>query len=287
MNRLQQCELTLLISFLEVCKKLGIRYYLVCGSALGAVKYGGFIPWDDDIDAALPRDDYEAFLDQAPALLPGHLFLQNYRSDPGFPQIYSKLRDSRTTCIEESAAGLPIHQGIGLDIFPLDGCPEGKWDRLRLELGKKWYQHLLGTAFAPPEGLIRRIGHRAKRCLGIHHHTARIAAKYDALLRKYPPATSKLWCNHGNWQGLREYAPREQYGAGADMRFEGITVRVPEDFDAYLTGKYGNYRQDPPQEQQVSHHKYAVVDCGKPYTCYLPQDLQARSCIERAWRISL
>lgn len=274
MTNLQICELSLLSSFLKVCEKLKLRYYLVCGSALGAVKYGGFIPWDDDVDVALPREDYEKFLQLAPALLPPHLFLQNYRSDPGFPQIFSKLRDSRTTCIETSTLGLPIHQGISLDIFPLDGYPQGKWDQWRLELEKKWYQHLLGASFAPPRGFLRRAEHRIKRLLGIHRRTAEIAGKYDALLRRYSPAASRFWCCHGSWQGRREYAPREQYREGAYMQFESLTVRVPQNFDAYLTQKYGDYRRDPPVGQQVSHHKYAVVDCEKPYTHYLQQDPQ-------------
>ena len=275
MTDLQKGELSLLLSFLEVCERLGLRYYLACGSALGAVKYGGFIPWDDDVDVAMPREDYELFLAQAPALLPGHLFLQNYRTDPGFPQIFSKLRDSRTTCIEKSTASLPIHQGISLDIFPLDGYPAGKWEQLRLELGKKWYQHLLGAAFAPPKGIFRRLEYRLKRLLGLHRRTARIAQRYDALLRRYPAETAALWCNHGSWQGRREYAPREQYGNGTIRSFEGIPVRVPLQYQAYLTQKYGNYRADPPKDRQISHHRYALVDCERPYTHYLtPQTVK-------------
>ncbi len=273
MNSLQNHELSILSVFLDICEHLDLRYYLVCGSALGAVKYGGFIPWDDDIDVAMPREDYESFLSQAPTLLPGHIFLQNYRTDPGFPQIFSKLRDSRTTCIEESTLGLPIHQGIGIDIFPLDGYPQGKWARFRLELEKKWYQRLLGTSFAPPKDLPHRAEYRLKHLLGLHRHTAEIAARYDALLRRYPAARAKLWCSHGSWQGQREYAPREQYGEGIKMRFGGLSVRVPQDFDAYLTQKYGDYRRDPPPEQQVSHHNFTVVDCEKPYTHYLRQQL--------------
>ena len=275
MTKLQQCELSLLLSFLEVCDGLGLRYYLACGSALGAVKYGGFIPWDDDIDVAMPREDYERFLARAPGLLPGHLFLQNYRTDPAFPQIFSKLRDSRTTCIEESTAALPIHQGISLDIFPLDGYPAGKWEQLRLELGKKWYQHLLGTAFAPPEGFLHQLEYRVKRLLDLHRRTARIAQRYDALLRQYPAETSALWCNHGSWQGRREYTPREQYGEGTILRFEGIPVRIPKQYHAYLTQKYGDYQADPPMDQQISHHRYALVDCERPYPHYLtPQTIK-------------
>lgn len=268
MTELQQIERELLREFVDICQRLGLRYYLVCGSALGAVKYGGFIPWDDDVDAAMPREDYEVFLREAPGLLPGHLFLQNFRTDPAFPQIYSKLRHSGTTCIEENAARLPIHHGIAMDIFPLDGYPTKKAAQWRLEFGKRWYRHLLNTAFRAPEGLRQRAEHRVKRLLGLHRRTAKYAGKLDTLLRQFPAETAALWCSHGNWQGSRDYTPREWFGEGRTAEFEGLAVTIPENAHAYLTRKYGEYQKDPPKEQQKSHHRHTVVDCRKPYTDY-------------------
>ncbi len=269
MTEMQARELSLLAAFLEVCEACRLRYFLVCGSALGAVKYGGFIPWDDDIDVALPREDYEIFLKQAPERLPDYLFLQNYHTDPAFPQIYSKLRDSRTTCIEESSRFLPIHHGIGLDIFPLDGYPASKTAQFRLELGKKWYLHLLGSAFAPPRDPLHRLEYRVKRFFGVHRRTAQIAASYDSLVRRYPTEGSQIWCNHGSWQGRQEYTERDVYGTGTEGVFAGIRVRLPRDWDTYLQGKYGNYHSDPPPEKQRSHHRYSVVDFSRSYVYYI------------------
>lgn len=123
MNALQRKELELFQAFLQVCRQLGLSYYLICGSALGAVKYRGFIPWDDDMDLAMLRPEYEVFLAQAPDLLPAHIFLQNYKTDPAFPAIYSKLRYSGTAYIEKAARKLAMHHGIFIDLFPLDGYP--------------------------------------------------------------------------------------------------------------------------------------------------------------------
>lgn len=117
MTPLQEKELALLKEFVAICDRLQLRYYLVCGSALGAVKYQGFIPWDDDVDVALPRKEYEIFLAEAPSMLPPQFFLQDYRSDPAFPAIFAKLRDSNTTFLEKSASRLNIHHGIYMDIF--------------------------------------------------------------------------------------------------------------------------------------------------------------------------
>ena len=268
MTDLQRIEREMLAEYVDICQKSGLRYYLVCGSALGAVKYGGFIPWDDDIDIAMPRGDYERFLMQAPDLLPKHLFLQNYRTDPAFPQIYSKLRHSGTACIEKNAAHLPIHHGIAMDLFPLDGYPAGRLALWRLEIGKKWYFHLLNTAFAEPEGLRCRAEYRLKRLLGCHKRTAKYAARLDALLRAYPAEESGIWCSHGNWQGRLDYTPREWFGTGREAQFEGLTVTLPAEAHQYLTRKYGDYRADPPKEQQRSHHSYTLVDCDRPYTEY-------------------
>ena len=268
MTPLQQRELELLQLFVRLCEQMQLRYYLVCGTALGAVKYGGFIPWDDDVDVAMPREDYEVFLEKAPSLLPEGMFLQNYRTDPAFPQIFSKLRNSNTTYIEKSAAALPINHGIYIDIFPLDGYPEHPKEQRRLEMNKKLYLQLLGTAFAEPAPLKSKIIYRIKRALGFHKRTAQFAAYYDAMIRKTSPENSSLWCNHGNWQGKLEYAPREQYGAGAEAVFEGLVVRIPEHYSEYLTQKYGDYSQDPPIQEQVGHHYYKICDVDRPYTYY-------------------
>lgn len=268
MTPLQQKELELLKLFVQLCERMQLRYYLVCGTALGAVKYGGFIPWDDDVDVAMPREDYEVFLEKAPALLPEGMFLQNYRSEPAFPQIFSKLRNSNTTYIEKSAAALPINHGIYIDIFPLDGYPELPKEQRRMERKKKLYLHLLGTAFAEPAPLKSKMIYRVKRALGFHKKTAQFATDYDAMIRKYPLENAPVWCNHGNWQGRLEYAPREQYGSGAEAIFEGLVVQVPERYSEYLMQKYGDYTQDPPVQEQIGHHYYDVLDVDRPYTDY-------------------
>ena len=91
MNKLQEIEFEMLKEFVRICDELNLTYYLVCGSALGAVKYKGFIPWDDDLDVALPRPDYEIFCQKAQSMLPSHLFLQNYKTDANYPLFMSKI----------------------------------------------------------------------------------------------------------------------------------------------------------------------------------------------------
>ena len=144
MNDLQRAEFEILKIFVDICEKYDLKYYLVCGSALGAVKYSGFIPWDDDIDVALLRSDYDKFCELAPTVLPKNIFLQNFRTDPEFPHIFSKLRNSNTTFIEKGTAHLKINHGVYIDVFPLDGYPVDSKKQISFEKKKKilsWKQY--------------------------------------------------------------------------------------------------------------------------------------------------
>ena len=270
MNDLQKTELELLKEFIRVCYKLEIRYYLVCGSALGAVKYKGFIPWDDDIDVALCRPDYERFIREATSMLPDYLFLQNYHTEPEFPHIYSKLRNSNTTFIETNSANLRINHGVYIDIFQLDGYPERNYTRKFMEYKKRLLTILCYSNLSHDKA-----SNRMKRLyflvdlVGLNRKTRFFVSKSDHYLSQWPVSKSQIWCNHGNWQGKTEYADRDQYGKGTDAVFEGIKVRIPENYDAYLTQKYGNWRTDLPESEKQGHHYYEVCDLNKSYRDYI------------------
>ncbi len=268
MNDLQKKQFELLKVFVDICDKLSLNYFLVCGSALGAVKYNGFIPWDDDIDVALVRKDYEIFLEKAPSMLKENLFLQNYRSDREFPHVFSKLRDSSTTFIEKGVEHLNINHGVYIDVFPLDGYPLSKKEQKKFDRKKKlatWKQYCtLG------DGGNKKIRFRNRifRILGYHKRTHKTLKKLEQLISSYPTQSADIWCNHGNWQGKKEYAKRWQYGKGTKAVFEGLCVTVPENYDAYLTQKYGDWRSDLSEDKKYGHHHTIVCDITKPYTHY-------------------
>ena len=269
MTELQKKSFELLQLAVEICDKHNIKYYLVCGSALGAVKYKGFIPWDDDIDIGILRPDYNRFLEIAQNELPEWCFLQNYRTESLFPQIYSKIRNSNTTFIEKSFADLSINQGIFIDVFPIDGHPKKDLSKFVFKFKMKvnaWIRYSIFKKHPNP-----RIQSRNKilRAFGVHKF-ARMSHKYlEKLLTKYSVDNSDLWCNYGNWQGELEYAPKWHYGDGIFGEFEGLKVRIPENFDAYLTQKYGDWRSEPPIEKQKSHHNCVICDTEVSYLQYL------------------
>lgn len=269
LNELQAKENELLKFFLDICNQLDLTYFLVCGSALGAVKYKGFVPWDDDVDVALPRPDYERFLSEAPALLPEWVFVQNYRTDPEYPGVGSKLRNCNTTFIEEEASKINMNHGVYIDIFPLDGYPQDEAEQERFEKLKWKHYRKRYTALIPfyhrDWGLTVRSALR--KFLGIYSSTNKACRAADDLMQSNDVMHSKIWCNFANSMRKSEYFPAEVYGKGAWMEFEGTPVRVPEQYDTYLRQKYGDYSKDPPAEKQVASHGQ-TVDLTKPYTHY-------------------
>lgn len=269
MNRLQYEEFKLLRLFVDICKKLNLQYYLVCGSALGAAKYGGFIPWDDDIDVALPRPEYEIFIKEAQNMLPDYVFVQNYHTEKNCPFAFTKLRNSNTTYIEKSTAAIKINHGVFIDVFPLDGYPKSYQQIELFELKKKLLQLQLSSAFD-----ISAASRKVKPILmifnimGYRRRLSRTAMKLDHLFRKYSLSESVVWCNHNNWQGKLEYAPSEQYGKSTVGVFEGLPVCLPEQIDDYLAQKYGNWKAEIPDSQKEGHHYYQICDLDTSFTSY-------------------
>lgn len=271
MNNLQEKEYSLLKYFIEICEKLNLNYYLLCGSALGAVKYQGFIPWDDDIDVGLPREDYIVFCEKAQDLLPKDIFLQTYLTDSNYPCIFAKIRDSNTTYIEKSSAKISMNHGVYIDVFPLDGYPEDIKQQQKIERKKLFFKLQLLSAYESDCSFKIKVLKKIFRLFGIHKRTKKILVKYENLISSYSTETSKIWCNHGNWQGKLEYAPQEQYGSGITMSFEGLEVRIPQKYDEYLTQKYGDWRAELPKEQQVGHHFYEKLDLKNSYRMYIKE----------------
>lgn len=271
MNELQKVEMNLFLCFADVCEKLNLKYFLLCGSALGAARHGGFIPWDDDFDVGMYREDYNKFMEFAPKLLPEGIFLQNYLTDSSYPYVFAKLRNSNTTFIQTLMSNLDMNHGIYIDIFPLDGYPQKRFAQKKLTFMKKHYLRQLQSAFNMPSDLALRgkISVSIFKMLGCHKRTGKILAKYEALISKYSVEDTPIICNHGTWYGERDYISKEYYGSGSDAMFEGIKVRVPAKTDEYLTSLYGDWRTPPPPEKQKGTHNCEICDTEKPYTDYL------------------
>lgn len=261
MNALQKIQFEMLGEFIKVCQKLELQYYMICGSALGSVKYKGFIPWDDDIDLALPRRDYDIFVKNAQELLPSYYFIQNYKTDKNYHLFCSKMRDSRTTYIERDQKNLNIHHGVFIDIIPLDTLPADKFFKIKYRIFRI-HQLMYLQSSEKYKNMIKFI---VKPFVNI-----RLVNSYFERYLRIQWVTEEIeYCNFHNAKRGQLYMEATKYGKGVLAKFEGIDVVVPEKYDEYLAAYYGDWRADLPDEQKVGHHYYEILDLEHPYTDYI------------------
>lgn len=260
LRQLKEKELELLRVFLALCRQLGLRYYIIEGTLLGAVRHRGFIPWDDDIDVGMPRRDYDRLLLSGQQHLPEGFFLQSFHSDPEFCENFAKLRNSNTTFLESTRRHCRINHGIYLDIFPLDlssSKPE-----FPFLLQKRLTELRISDTYAPQKlKASSRLARTFSRIL--YPSPADAVRKKECLFRACVQGT--YIANHCSPWGSREIVPVHWYGAGVPLFFEGIEVNAPSHYHAWLTRVYGDYMQLPPPEQQIPHHYVDAFDLTRPY----------------------
>ena len=260
-EKLKKVELDILRQFIEVCEKLNLKWFMLYGSCLGTVRHHGFIPWDDDIDVGLMRDDYEVFLEKAPSLLPENYFLQTAKTDQDYSMNYAKIRRSDTTFIEKTVKDFNINHGIYVDIFPITEYRPS----IIFDMKAKFYSICVSKAYNfEDRGCFAK--RAAKGVLRVFIKDYRVARdKKEQLFRKAEKKGSgavSTFCGNG------EIMPRDLFDTVEKMSFEGIEVNVPGKWDEYLTLLYGDYMTPPPEKERTTHHYTEIIDPEKSYKEY-------------------
>ena len=253
LRQLQCIELELLLEVDRIAKKHGIPYRIIAGTMLGAVRHGGFIPWDDDADVAMLRSDYERFRAACEAELdPEKYCFQDHRATQGYRWGYGKLRRRGTIFLREHQEQMPYEQGVFIDIFPLDPVP-------RSQLGRSIVNF---ECFAIRKVLWSRVGKAAdsrawKRA--IYRLMDRIPE--TCAFRAYEKLICRMQRIDSEWVRILMFpTPNRKYGylkkwyaAGKDIAFEGHVFSGVSDADEYLTFKFGDYMTLPPEAQRKVH----------------------------------
>jgi len=268
LNKLKAIEIDMLKELIRICKKHELRYFVIGGTCLGAVRHKGFIPWDDDIDIGMPRKDYNKFLEIAQNELPSNLFLQNYKTEKDFILNYTKIRNNKTTFVEKSIAHMDINHGVYIDIFPLDGVPKNRFIRninnlrigcLNLGISGHYINDIKDMKFR--SRVIRYIMKTLYKPYKLHK-------KMDSIVEKYDYDQCALVKNYFGIRGEKEIVPKEYFGMGCTLNFENTCVTAPIDIDSYLTNLYGDYMTPPLKEKQISHHVTSIIDLNNSYNLY-------------------
>ena len=274
-REVQLYKLEILKDFADLCKKNHLRYCLYGGTLLGAVRHGGFIPWDDDIDLLMPWNDYNRFLKIYSKQLPEKYFVQNYQTDPCFPLMFTQLRVNNTTSMPVKNAALDIHWGICIDIFPLVGINEsGLKEKIQKKTISLIYSFLsvdiIKAANVPCAGMQKVINRIPRK---IRH--AFVDACYAIAFRN---SEKKRNCTDLFSTDVTDIGDYRDWIDTEDMMFEGIPFPVPKQYDKLLTLVYGDYMTPPPVEERGGHELQLgdqILDFNKDYSLYKKEMFKA------------
>lgn len=279
MNNLQRKQLDILKEFIRVCDKYNLRYFLVGGTCLGAARHKGFIPWDDDIDVAMPRSDYDKYIKLQKEYNNTPYFIQTWRSDKHYMYNYAKLRDSSTTYIENYWWCHQINHGVWIDIYPLDGFDNKIKSREKYasRIKRIWFAvwlSYLGSMFRKfrLKTFFKDLGLNIVAILfyllNPFHMRQRII---DRKVKKRNFDKCLIVGNYFGINAKKEAMPKELFDEYILLDFEDIKCKVPKDYDKYLTLLFGDWRKLPPKEKQIGHHFDKGLDVNIDYKTYIKE----------------
>lgn len=253
--------------FHNFCLENDLTYYVLGGTALGAVRHEGFIPWDDDVDVGVPRADYERLKTFAAEIRANTNFVLEFPlENKDFPYSFAKLYDTGTVLVEN--ARKPIKRGIYLDVFPLDGVGNTKKEAVQLfnRVTRLMRVRSVYTCVKKKRKFGVNFLISLARCMpSFVISEDKLMKRLDRICKELPYEDCAYVGNlYGAWRA-KEIAKKEWFGQPSLQKFEGLTVFAPRDCHSYLQHMYGDYMQLPPVEKRVTHHDYIEMDLNRSY----------------------
>ena len=261
LKKLHETELEILEEIDKICKKHKIKYFLFAGSLLGAIRHKGFIPWDDDLDIGMFREDYEKFIDIAIEEIDDKYFVHCDKTDEHYWLPFLKIRKNKTTFDEKITNGKKVlHNGIFVDVFPLD--PSGNTyiiNKLKASVIRTCSDSILVKS--------GRISYKESRHPIINRMIMPISLKTIRKIQYRFIRMSKRRDNYVDWLGVykikKEIFPYDYVKQLITVKFEGKDVKIFKEYDKVLTLLYGDYMTLPPKDERVNHGaEYISFDKG-------------------------
>ena len=249
LNELHKVEIEILDEFVRICNKHNLKYWLVGGTLLGAIRHKGFIPWDDDIDVGMPRADYNKFIKISEKELKNKYFLHYVGNDKDFYINFLKIKKKNTLFEEKLTEKLDTKKNIFIDIFPYD---EVENPNSKIFIIKNYiYKNLTPLIFYK----IKILEKNKLRKPWLRFFV--LPFSYQKLLkfqRKIEISENKknncmfVTTYPGSYNFRKETLPKNKIYPFKELEFEGKKYNVPNDYDYYLTNIYGDYMKLPPKE---------------------------------------
>ena len=270
-RKLQLTQLYIMKDIAEICEQNDITYYLCGGSLLGAIRHNGFIPWDDDLDITMYRNELKKLTDVIKEKYSEKYFIQNFETDSKYTRYITKIRLNGTSQVEKRSSDDNIHHGIYIDIFPLDHVT--KSDGLGLKIRGKLLRLLfaLKTAQCSKHNTATNIKKAILKCVRpvsrlipssfVNDMFDWVCTATDKPGAKYTTS----FASHYLWK--KQLVENEVYGCGEKHKFENCEFTIPSNYKALLNQVFGaDYMQLPPEDKRLSGHTLVKIDLGK-YEC--------------------
>lgn len=259
---LKKIELGLLVKIDNICRENGWNYSLCGGTLLGAIRHKGFIPWDDDIDIAMPREDYEALLQYLEAFGDKYCIrIVSPKNSKCYAYLFAKACDSNTIMLEDNFNRNELEMGVYVDIFPIDGLGNkanakkhfnAKRFERELLVARNWKRFFRSKTHAWYIEPIRFAFWTMSRFAS----TSKLVQRVEAYYAQFPLKESEYAAVVCGSYREKEILPTKVLNTFAEVEFEGYKFMAFVEYDAYLRNIYGDYMKLPPLEKQVTHHMF-------------------------------
>lgn len=263
LQKLQKTQYAILCDLDEYCRKKGIKYFLYGGTALGAIRHNGFIPWDDDIDVAMTRDQYTKFYNAWHNEPMQGYYFENYQDSTSCQTCHGKIMKEGTLFIMEGEEGVSEHQEIWIDIFPIDKVSIIKNQRKKTLRLAKWLVLLTRSNVIKKSDPITK--QATRRIMRIIPRSLR-QKMLNKIVRHLIENCEKMNDNYV-WESLSMFSmlnvqfPKESIGNYSEIRFEDSSFMINENYEMMLKVLYGDYMKLPPEEERICKHNPVKIIC--------------------------